>query len=128
MQENLLSLDDVKTHFEHWRTTRIKQRERIPQSLWDEVKTLLDRYSLSDITAALRINTSQIKDNLKINTKINFAEAHIDTSNSLHESHVSFINKEQTCAIELYRANGNILKINSLPIISIQKIISQFME
>jgi hypothetical protein len=79
MQENLLSLDDVKTHFEHWRTTRIKQRERIPQYLWEEVKTLLDRYPLSEITTALRINTSQIKDNLKINTKINFAIAQIDT-------------------------------------------------
>jgi len=128
MQENLLSLDDVKMHFEHWRTTRTKQRERIPQSLWDEVKTLLDRYSLSDITTALPINTRPIKDNLKINTKINFAEAHIDTSNSPHRSHISFTDKEQTCAIELHRANGIILKINSLPIVSIQKIISQFME
>jgi hypothetical protein len=128
MQENLLSLDDVKTHFEHWRATRTKQRERIPQSLWDEVKTLIDRYSLSEITTALRINTSQIKDNLKINTKINFIEAHIDTSNFPHQSPISFTDKEQACAIELHRANGNILKINSLPIISIQKIISQFME
>ena len=57
MQENLLSLDDVKAHFEHWRKTRIKQRERIPQYLWDEVKTLLDRYLLSEITTAF-INTS----------------------------------------------------------------------
>lgn len=108
MQENLLSLDDVKAHFEHWRTTRTKQRERIPQYLWDEVKTILDRYSLSDITAALRINTSQIKDNLKINTKINFTEARIDTSNFLHQSSMLFTNKEQTCAIELHCANGNI--------------------
>ena len=128
MQENLLSLDDVKTHFEHWRTIRTKQRERIPQSLWDEVKTLIDRYSLSEITTALRINTSQIKDNLKIKTKINFAEAHIDISNSSHRSPISFIDKEQTCAIELHRADGNILKINSLSFVSIQKIISQFME
>jgi hypothetical protein len=128
MQENLLSLDDVKAHFEHWRSTRTKQREKIPQYLWDEVKILLDRYLLSDITTALRVNTSQIKYNLKINTKINFAEAHIDISNSPHQSYMSFLGAEQTCAIELHRANGNILKINSLPIISIQKIISQFME
>jgi hypothetical protein len=31
MQENLFSLDEIKSHFEHWRTTRAKQRERIPQ-------------------------------------------------------------------------------------------------
>ena len=128
MQENLLSLDDVKMHFEHWRATRTKQRERIPHSLWDEVKTLIDRYSLSDITTALRINTNQIKDNLKIDTKINFAEAHIDTLNSPHRSLISFADKEQTYAIELHRANGIILKISALPIVSIQKIISQFME
>lgn len=40
MQENLLSLDDIKTHFEHSRTTRTKQQERIPQHLWNEVKLL----------------------------------------------------------------------------------------
>jgi hypothetical protein len=99
MQENLLSLDDVKTHFEHWRTTRIKQRERIPQYLWEEVKTLLDRYLLSEITTALRINTSQIKDNLKITTKINFAVAQIDTLNSPSQSTI-FTDTEPTCAIE----------------------------
>jgi len=66
MQENLLSLDDVKSHFEHWRSTRTKQRERIPQHLWDEVKTLIDRYSLVNIAQVLRLNTAQIKSNLRI--------------------------------------------------------------
>jgi hypothetical protein len=127
MQENLLSLDDVKTHFEHWRTTRIKQRERIPQYLWEEVKTLLDRYLLSEITTALRINTSQIKDNLKITTKINFAVAQIDTLNSPSQSTI-FTDTEPTCAIELHRANGMILKISALPISTLQTLISQFME
>jgi len=127
MQENLLSLDDVKTHFEHWRATRIKQRERIPQHLWEEVKTLLDRYLLSEITTALRINTSQIKYNLKINTKINFAVAEIDTLNSSGQSTI-FTETEHTCAIELHRANGMILKISALPMLSLKTIISQFME
>ena len=27
IQHNLLSLDDVKSHFEHWRATRTKLRE-----------------------------------------------------------------------------------------------------
>jgi len=128
MQQNLLSLDDVKAHFEHWRATRTKLRERIPQYLWDEVKTLIGRYSLTEITSVLRINTSQIKDNLKINTKINFAEARIDTLNSLQHPPITFLDIEQTCSIELHRTNGVILKISSLPMISIQQIISQFME
>lgn len=81
MQENLLSLEEVKSHFEHWRTTRSKQRERIPEYFWNEVKILIDNYFMQDITQALRINTSQIKDNLKIAKKINFVEARpgIDT-------------------------------------------------
>lgn len=128
MQQELLSLDDVKAHFECWRSTRTKQRERIPPYLWDEVKTLIDRYSLTDITSALRINTGQIKDNLKINTKINFAEVRIDAFHSLQHSPQSVLEKEHSCSIELHRANGVILKISELPISSIQKIISQFME
>jgi hypothetical protein len=125
--QNLLSLDDVKTHFEHWRATRTKMRERIPQYLWDEVKTILDRYPLADITKILRINNYQIKDNLKINTKIDFAEVRIDSLNSSQYPPLSFSSKD-TCSIELHRPNGVMLKITALPLVSIQKIISQFME
>ena len=83
MEQNSITLDEVKSHFEHWRATRSKLRERIPQYLWDEVKTILDRYPLAEITKSLRINAYQIKDNLRINPKINFAEARIDSSISL---------------------------------------------
>ena len=122
MQQELLSLDDVKAHFEHWRTTRTKLRERIPQYLWEEVKTLINRYSLADITKVLRINTYQIKDSLQINTKIDFAEARIDFLTS------PLTASDQVCSIEMHRTNGVILKISQLPISSLQKIISQFME
>lgn len=128
MQQNLLSLNDVKSHFEHWRSTRTKQRERIPQYLWDEIKTLIDRYSLTDITSTLRINTAQIKYNLKIQTKINFAEVRVDTSNSSQHSSPLFSEKEQSYSIELHRTNGVVLKVNALPISFIQKIITQFTE
>jgi hypothetical protein len=61
MEHSSITLDEVKTHFEHWRATRTKLRERIPQYLWDEVKTIIDRYPLCDITKTLRINAYQIK-------------------------------------------------------------------
>jgi hypothetical protein len=48
-----------------------------------KLSPLLDRYTLADITKALRINTSQIKDNLNIRTNINFAEARIDVPGGL---------------------------------------------
>ena len=38
MQQIPITLDEVKSHFDHWRATRTKKRERIPKSLWDEVK------------------------------------------------------------------------------------------
>jgi hypothetical protein len=44
MQHTLL--DDVKSHFDHWRATRNK-RCRIPESLWDKVKSLVEHYPLS---------------------------------------------------------------------------------
>jgi len=129
MQENSLSLDEVKSHFEHWRMTRSKQRERIPEYLWDEVKILIDHYSLQDITQALRINTGQIKDNLKIATKINFVEALLETSSSLTSQQiVSVQNNDCICSIEFHRANGGILKINAFPVASLPAIITQFMR
>ena len=129
MQDNLLSLDVVKSHFEHWRATRTKQRERIPEYLWNHVKTLIDRYSLMDITQALRINTSQIKDNIKTNPSIHFVEAKINKSSSLTSKPiVSFSNSECTCSIELHRANGGILKIDAFPVTSLPAIINKFME
>lgn len=129
MQQNPLTLDEVKSHFDHWRSTRINKRERIPKSLWDEVKMLIGRYSLSDITKILRINSGQIKDNLKIETKINFVEVRSESSSALPErSATTFLGHKQTFSIELSRANGVTLKISLLPIESLQKIISQFME
>lgn len=55
----MLTLNDVKQHFDHWRTTRIKQ-SKIPDSLWSEVKTLIGRYPISQIITALRVNAHQI--------------------------------------------------------------------
>ena len=41
MQDNLLSLDEVKSHFEHWRATRTKQRERSKRSMNHRVHSAL---------------------------------------------------------------------------------------
>lgn len=129
MQQNSLTLDEVKSHFDHWRATRTKKRERIPKSLWDEVKMLLGRYSLSGITKALSINTGQIKDNIKIETKINFVGVQTESPSGSPERHITpSLGSKQTCSIELSRINGTVLKISLLPIESLQKIISQFME
>jgi hypothetical protein len=129
MNQDQTSLDEVKSHFEHWRVTRIKKRERIPEHLWDMVKTLIGQYSLSDITTALRINTSQIKDNLKMVSKINFVETQNESPELLTSRPImSFTDSEQVYSVELHRANGVVLKISSMPAVSLQSIITQFME
>lgn len=127
MQEKLLSLEEVKSHFEHYRATRSKTREKIPQHLWDKVKSLLDRYQLQEITKVLRLNTYQIRDNLGIKPKVNFAEAKIEPSTIFNNgSLLSAPAKGHTYSVEFQRPNGAILRIGSLPVESINKIISQF--
>ncbi|MEO8964268.1 MAG: hypothetical protein ABI370_06325 [Gammaproteobacteria bacterium] len=39
-----------------------------------------------------------------------------------------FTVNEQICSVELHRANGVVLKISSMPVVSLQNIITQFME
>jgi hypothetical protein len=60
MQQNPLSLNEVKSHFDHWRAARPK-RCKIPEYLWGKVKPLMGRYPLTAITTALSLNTNQIK-------------------------------------------------------------------
>src|SRR5579862_7729015 len=128
MQQSSFTLDEVKSHFEHWRAIRTKKRERIPIYLWDEVKTLIGQYSLLEITQALRINTGQMQHNLRSSfpsTKINFVEAK-SISPSSRTPFLSFPDDKQTCSIELHRTNGVVLKISALPVSSLQNLIAQF--
>jgi hypothetical protein len=48
MQQHAL-LEDVKFHFDHWRTARTK-RGKIPGHLWDKVKSIMAHYPLTVIT------------------------------------------------------------------------------
>lgn len=102
MQQNSLTLEEVKSHFDHWRATRTKKRERIPEYLWGKVETLIERYSIADITKTLSINTGQMKDNLKsafVSTKINFVEARTEYPSSLTKHSItSFSDNNQTCS------------------------------
>ena len=75
-----LTLSDVKLHFEHWRETRAK-RGKIPDSLWLEVKTLLGRYSTSQITQTLGINAYQISSGVTHKNQFTFVSARPALSN-----------------------------------------------
>ena len=127
MQQRAL-LDDVKSHFDHWRTTRTK-RGKIPEYLWNRVKPLIEYYPLTTITNALRINTNQIRENLKIDTAIHFVEAKPEVAPMLIKKPIISSSADtQTCSIEVHRTNGGILKISAFPVASLFAVISQFME
>src|SRR5690349_15319074 len=105
MQQHAL-LDDVKFHFNHWRTTRTK-RGKIPEYLWNKVQSLIKHYPLSVITNALNLNTNQIRDNINIDTTIHFVEAKSEvTPTPIMKSTISLRENTQTCTIELHRSNG----------------------
>jgi len=128
MQEKTISLEVVKSHFQQWRMTRTKRREKTPPYLWEMVRQIIDHYSMADITTALGINKYQIRDNLKIKPSINFAVAKTDTAFMNTQKILPHIKDEQTYVIELHRPNGCFLKISSLSFASASAIINQFME
>src|SRR5690606_32093308 len=111
----------------HWRTTRTK-RSKIPEYLWDKVKSLIEYYPLTAITNALRINTNQIRENIKIDTIIHFVEAKSAATVPIKKPIILPSTDTPTCSIELHRTSSGILKISVFPITSLSAIISQFME
>jgi hypothetical protein len=56
-------LDEVVMKFDQWRATREK-RGPIPDELWALVSPLEKKYSLSKMTQALRLNSTQLKQGL----------------------------------------------------------------
>jgi len=59
-----ITLEAVKTRFDHWRTTRQK-RSKIPESLWDDVTELAKRYEPFQIASALRLNSQRLHAHLE---------------------------------------------------------------
>ena len=131
MQQQIDILSDVKSHFEHWRATRIR-RGKIPDYLWDKVKLLIGRYSLTTITEALGINTSQMREHIDLGGKVNFVEVNTDTETKIQtqsnlDHHITAIlDDNKTCSVELHRSTGGMLKICDYPIVSLPMIIAQF--
>jgi len=54
-------LESVREQFEKWRQTKGKPREVIPEYLWEEAAKLRDKYPLSRISKALRVNQTDLK-------------------------------------------------------------------
>ena len=131
MQNEIPSLEGVKSHFDHWRATRPK-RCKTPSFLWDKVRPLIGHYSLTSITQALRINSGQIKQHVQSDDGMQF----VDVSDSFAPSFAIpatdnkpapvVQDKVLTVSIEMRRATGEVLNINALPLTSLREVVTQF--
>jgi len=57
-------LKAVQAQFCDWRKNR-KRRGRIPESLWDAAASLADGFSINELSKALRLNHSSLKDRIE---------------------------------------------------------------
>ncbi len=58
------SLETVQAQFSDWRKNR-KKRGRIPESLWDAAVSLADGFSINELSKALHLNHSCLKDRIE---------------------------------------------------------------
>ena len=57
-------LETVQDQFSAWRKTR-KKRGPIPESLWDAAVSLVDDFSINELSKALHLNYSNLKDHIE---------------------------------------------------------------
>jgi len=58
-------LETVQTQFTDWRKNRKGRRDRIPESLWDAAASLSDGFSVNELSKALRLNHSSLKERIE---------------------------------------------------------------
>jgi hypothetical protein len=59
VSSDTLTIEAVKSRFEHWRATRTK-RSKIPDTLWDDVRQLSKKYGYSQLSSQLGISYPQL--------------------------------------------------------------------
>ena len=109
-----LTLNEVTSHFEAWRATRIG-KSRIPAHLWQEAIDLHPLYTVTEITKTLRLGHSDFKKKIS-QTNQNLATTdfiRIDqapTNITIPTSHQA-PNGNQTTTIELEKGDGSRIRI-----------------
>ena len=62
------ALEEVSTHFKHWRQIKINPREPIPKKLWQEAIELTRQYQVSTISKELRLGYTDFKERVHISS------------------------------------------------------------
>ena len=113
-----LTLEDVQSHFEQWRSTRDK-RSKIPESLWQEVISIAKRYRHTKIIQSLRLNSSQLKSKIQASSKFIKLEP-----SSQPISAVAF----ETLNCVIYHRNGSHLNISLQHSAFLKEVITSFLQ
>ncbi len=120
-QKNLshpkLTLNEVKGQFELWRKTR-KSPRPMPRELWDAATKLSETYSINQISKALRLNHTSVKNRVhKMKTKetsiqkvqdSSFVELNFEQSPSVSECIVEMENSSGAKMRMCFKGNTNL--------------------
>ena len=109
-----LTINDVTSHFEAWRATRIG-KSRIPAHLWQEAIDLHPLYTVTEITKTLRLGHSDFKKKIS-QTNLDLAPTDFirieqtPSQISIPDSRQP-VNDNQTTTIELEKGDGSRIRI-----------------
>lgn len=118
-----LTLADVQEQFEHWRTTR-QQRSPIPQELWDAALSLVGRHSTLEISKALNLAHSKLKQ------RINFPSSSESPPppDFVKVGIVQQPTVPPSCVLEVSDKNGAAMRVSmtGVPCLNIMELVEAF--
>ena len=102
------SLEEIREQFETWRKTR-KKRTPIPDVLWEAAVSLSPRYSLCQISKALRLNYNDLK--FRIETLHSSLESSPVTDPAFMELGLKAPLIPAECMVEMEDRNGSKMRM-----------------
>ena len=113
MKTQVLKLEEVQKHFDHWRQTRAKRCE-IPTQLWQLAVQLTNNHFPTTVARALRLNCNDLKARIK-STKVDrtsFAQKQVDFVQVTHAlSTAAPAQSNDMPMIELKRPDGITMRL-----------------
>src|SRR5665811_51084 len=113
MQQNTTALqptlEEVSTHFKHWRQIKKNHREPIPKKLWQEAIDLTRQYQVSTISKELRLGYMDFKERIQISSVPKPANNKINPDFIELKYEQPFLPSEAT--VEIEDKNGSKMKI-----------------
>ena len=107
------TLEAVRLEIEHWRGAREKSG-RIPNRIWSQAISLLDKHSMTEICRVLRLGHTQLKNKIKQHDPFR-----LTSDTPFYEVAMPSIKHQQTdirlgACIEVKKPDGTVLTIRHL--------------